>query len=88
MESIQGDVLEAVAVSEMVIAISYLTLKRPAWWSVVDVSVFHRRTGGLVAVIPGLQVVKPGESTAGVDSVENLICLLALQENDTDPPSN
>jgi len=88
MEPIQGDVLEAVAVRQMVIAISYFTLKRPAWWNFIDVPVLHGRAGGLVTEVPGLQMAEPSESAIGVDHVEHLICFLTLQEDDTDPPSN
>src|SRR5690606_7288915 len=75
VESIQGDVLETVAVGEMVITISYLKLKRPAWRSVVDVSVLHCRAGGLFTEVPGFQVVEPGKSPVAIDHVENLICI-------------
>ena len=88
MESVQGDVLEAVAVSEMVVAISYLTLKWAARWNVVNVSVLHCCACGFVTEVPGFQMVEPGNSAVSVDHVENFICLWALQEDDTDPSSS
>ena len=87
VESIEGDVVEAVTVGEVVVPLAQLVLQRPAGRLIVDVPVLHRRARRLVPEIPVLEVVEPGGSTVSVDHVEHFIGIFALHEDEVDPPS-